>query len=159
VHQQNRPEMYQVSALPAVVIMVTVAMLPVGGWASFVGGGGRGTMVGGWSDIPVDNEGVKNASFFAVQQIQEESNSLYSLQLDAVLNARVQLVAGLNYNLTLHVATTNCRISSHLSSKHHNPSTCTETSAQTCQVIVYVVPWKDERTLVSFTCNSDDDYQ
>ncbi|KAM4599608.1 cystatin-C-like [Fundulus diaphanus] len=67
------------------------------------------TMVGGLSDIDVNNEGVQNALNFAVVQHNRKDNGVYLIQVAEVVKAQVQVVAGLKYVLTVKLEKTSCR--------------------------------------------------
>jgi len=68
--------------------------------------GDKAMRAGGWSDAPITDEWIRNAAEFAVKAKQEEmrkteTQKSASLKLVKILNAKQQVVAGMNYDLKL----------------------------------------------------------
>jgi len=58
-------------------------------------------MAGGWSAAPLQDEPVRRAATFAVQEQNRKTNA--HLRLLSIKHARMQVVAGVNYSLNLMV--------------------------------------------------------
>ncbi|KAL0222632.1 hypothetical protein RCL1_002486 [Eukaryota sp. TZLM3-RCL] len=58
-------------------------------------------MVGGFCSRNTSDEDVLTAAHFAVERLNDMSNSLHPHKLDSVLEASSQVVAGTNYSLLL----------------------------------------------------------
>lgn len=66
----------------------------------------RAQAVGGWSKVPVTDEGVVDASRFAVNAQQRAiaaAGNSETITLVKILNAQHQVVQGMNYRLALRV--------------------------------------------------------
>ncbi|MBS1795349.1 MAG: hypothetical protein JSS81_15945 [Acidobacteria bacterium] len=64
-----------------------------------------GPIAGGYGDTDVTDKGVVAAAKFAVKK--HYRNTKWNATLDAIKNAKVQVVAGLNYQLCLQISTRN----------------------------------------------------
>jgi len=107
-----------------------------------------GAVPGGWVSDDTNSTDVELAAEFAVSQIQIETNSLYTLILLKVLTAQSQVVAGINYQMTLRVGTTN-------SLAGQPPSSCRRiTHIQQCRVTVWYQAWRKPNTMIltAYTC-------
>lgn len=73
-----------------------------------------GPRPGGRTSIPTDDADLLKVVEFAVNDLNARSNSIYKFELKTIHRAEVQVVAGLNYYLTLelHVPQT-ARVSTH----------------------------------------------
>jgi len=108
-----------------------------------------GRTAGGWSSVNVTDQGVQNASMFAVSALAQQDNSLFLYQLGSILQASSQVVQGTNYNITLAVQLTNC------SSNSTSIQGCTATSQETCVMIVWYRSWMTPpMILTSSSCSS-----
>ncbi|XP_022048099.1 cystatin C (amyloid angiopathy and cerebral hemorrhage) [Acanthochromis polyacanthus] len=70
---------------------------------------GLGAIVGGFRNLEVDDEGMLNALNYAVVQHNRGTNDIYLSQAAEVLSARSQVVAGMNYVITVRMARTTCK--------------------------------------------------
>ncbi|XP_022244503.1 L-cystatin-like [Limulus polyphemus] len=68
-----------------------------------------GKRLGGWEDVDVEDEHVKNAAGFAVKEMSTRSNGLYHQKLVEIQEARRQVVSGWKFKLMLEVGTTSCK--------------------------------------------------
>jgi len=63
------------------------------------------------------------------------------------------VVAGMRYNITLKLGTTDCRIASHSRGVAQDLAACTTTKVEKCDVTVVEQVWQDPpRTLVEMKC-------
>eukprot|EP00762_Andalucia_godoyi_P004413 ANDGO_08158.mRNA.1 hypothetical protein len=62
-------------------------------------------MPGGRHPVDVNDEGVRAAAQFAIEQINQASNSFYKGSLHQVVSAETQVVSGLNYFLVVDMHT------------------------------------------------------
>ena len=90
------------------------------------------TLDGGYSAVAVDDAAVKEMASFALVALPSTNNSLTSLV--KILSASKQVVAGVNYNMSLQLmqGSSNTLI--------------------TCQVIVFDQVWTGTRELTSSVC-------
>lgn len=72
--------------------------LPTPGWPA---DSGNAPMAGGWSAAPLQDEPVRRAAAFAVQEQNRKTNA--HLRLLSIKHARIQVVAGVNYSMNLMV--------------------------------------------------------
>ncbi|KAK3607954.1 hypothetical protein CHS0354_006551 [Potamilus streckersoni] len=109
--------------------------------------------LGGYSNVDSTSPAVQAAAAFAVDAINNQSNSLYRQMLIEVVRAQQQVVAGINYKLLLSVG---------VSSTCRNDGTTgltllncpVDQRKQRCDVIVWDQPWRTPRyQLTSFKCN------
>jgi Aspartic acid proteinase inhibitor len=91
----------------------------------------RPVIVGGFSDISVDDEDVKKIAEFAVASMNERENS--KLKLVKITEAASQVVAGRNYKLKLELL---------------QP----DGDVRACEVIVFDQPWTNTRMLNQINC-------
>lgn len=64
--------------------------------------------LGGWKSLKTHDNGVQKASQFAAKSISDRSNSMNTLKMVHVHEAKRQIVAGIKYNVTFDVGHTNC---------------------------------------------------
>ncbi|KAK5612294.1 hypothetical protein CRENBAI_016282 [Crenichthys baileyi] len=110
----------------------------------------EGTMVGGRTDIEINNEGVQNALNFAVAQHNRGNNDVFLSQVAKVVKAQVQVVSGLKYFITVQMQKTSCRKGRAneqcdiLSKPANRPYRCT--------FIVWSRPWINDIRVVEEKC-------
>ncbi|TDH01104.1 hypothetical protein EPR50_G00176770 [Perca flavescens] len=112
---------------------------------------GLGGLVGGVSDVDINNEDMRNALNFAVVQHNRGSNDLYLSQVAEVVKAQRQVVAGMKYIITVRMAKTPCRKGSenevcgiYQDQEMARPYQCTFT--------VWSRPWLNEIQLLKEIC-------
>ncbi|ACD50838.1 cystatin, partial [Bracoviriform kariyai] len=71
------------------------------------------TFVGGKQQVPVDDEGVKEAAEIIMRKINEEYRGERALMLVAVEEAQCQIVSGIKYSLNLTVGESHCLKNDH----------------------------------------------
>ena len=65
-------------------------------------------IAGGWSDLDLNNESVKNVAHFAVDMYNKQSNAMNIHQLIAIKSAKSQVVSGRKFEIVFAVGETNC---------------------------------------------------
>ncbi|XP_034753446.1 cystatin C (amyloid angiopathy and cerebral hemorrhage) [Etheostoma cragini] len=112
---------------------------------------GSGGLVGGFSEVDVHDEGVRDALNYAVVQHNKGSNDLYLSQVAEVLKAQRQVVAGMKYIITVKMAKTPCR-------KGRENDVCdihqdrAKAQPYQCTFTVWNRPWLNEIQMVAETC-------
>ncbi|XP_032090268.1 cystatin-like [Thamnophis elegans] len=113
-------------------------------------------IVGGVSDVPVTNEGVKEAAAFAVEQYNKGSQNANYFKELTIVKAKAQVVEGMKYILTVEVGKTVCE-------KSNGPMTFSEIQEcelapqdqrekLTCDFQVWSRPWLKETQVVGSSC-------
>ncbi|KAM9848165.1 cystatin-like [Aulostomus maculatus] len=98
---------------------------------------GSMSLVGGFRDVDVNDERVKNALNFALVKHNNASNDMYLRQVSKVVSAQAQVVSGLKYVLTVELSRTTCR-------KSHATEVCDfheDPRPYTCTFTVWSRPW------------------
>lgn len=91
----------------------------------------RRQVTGGYRKANTDDLQVKEMANFAAAAIGEATNSRFAPDI-TVVSAETQIVSGKNYKMVIQLQT--------------------ETSTQTCRVVVYDQSWTKTRQLTSFDC-------
>ncbi|XP_015785521.1 cystatin-1 [Tetranychus urticae] len=65
-------------------------------------------LLGGWRDVDVDNQTVHLLSQMAINHRNSDEDTLYYRKLVNVESARMQVVSGLKYEVTLVIGETHC---------------------------------------------------
>ncbi|XP_031157915.1 cystatin C (amyloid angiopathy and cerebral hemorrhage) [Sander lucioperca] len=112
---------------------------------------GLGGLVGGFSDVDINNEGVRNALNYAVVQHNRGSNDMYLSQVAEVVKAQRQVVAGMKYVITVRMAKTPCRKGSEneVCAIHQDPAMA---RPYQCTFTVWSRPWINDIQLLKETC-------
>lgn len=76
----------------------------------------RGGLLGGWSPLDASSADAQAAGSCAISLLQSATNSMFKMALTAVVEGRVQVVAGRNYNLVVDTQLTTCYVSSETAS-------------------------------------------
>lgn len=90
--------------------------------------------VGGFTDIDVNDEQVQEMAKFATASLIGDSSNSVPVKLVSIVKARVQLVAGKNYEMTLQVS----------DGENADP--------YTCEVIIFDQPWTQTREVKKSFC-------
>nr|UPI48701.1 cystatin C [Oplegnathus fasciatus] len=108
-------------------------------------------MVGGYRDADVNDEGVQNALNFAVVEHNRRSNDMFLSQVQEVVKVQKQVVAGINYSITLRMAKTPCRKGSanEVCAIHQDPELA---QPYECTFTVWSRPWTSEIKLTKQIC-------
>ncbi|KAK5853809.1 hypothetical protein PBY51_014933 [Eleginops maclovinus] len=112
---------------------------------------GSAALVGGFTDIDVNDDGAQNALNFAVVEHNRQSNDMYLSQVAEVVGVKRQVVAGLKYIITVRMAKTPCRkgTANEVCAIHQDP---TEARPYQCEFTVLVVPWRSEIKMLKQKC-------
>ncbi|KAK1905935.1 Cystatin [Dissostichus eleginoides] len=108
-------------------------------------------MLGGYTNIDVNDEGAQNALNFAVVEHNKQSNSMFLSQVAEVVGVKRQLVAGLKYVITVRMGKTPCRkgTANEVCAIHQDPA---QALPYQCEFTVLVVPWRNETKMLEQNC-------
>ncbi|XP_076318633.1 L-cystatin-like [Tachypleus tridentatus] len=112
-----------------------------------------GKILGGWEDVDVEDENVKNAAVFAVEKLNTQSNGLYHQKLAGIHKAQRQLVSGWKFKLVLEVGTTSCKKNEVTFDNVKHCEINENELKQFCNVVVWVQLWNSHFELKEFECN------
>ncbi|KAL3050127.1 hypothetical protein OYC64_012216 [Pagothenia borchgrevinki] len=117
----------------------------------FAAGSSSPHMVGGYTNIDVNDEGAQNALNFAVVEHNKQSNSMFLSQVAEVVGMKRQLVAGLKYVITVRMGNTPCRkgTANEVCAIHQDPA---QALPYQCEFTVLVVPWRNETKMLGQKC-------
>ena len=90
--------------------------------------------LGGYKSADVNDPTIKDIAAFATAALTKSQKS-GQLKLIQIVKAETQVIAGVNYNLTLKLATVSSNSKSLI-----------------CQVIVFEQPWTNTREVTQSTC-------
>ncbi|MEQ2200870.1 hypothetical protein XENOCAPTIV_004188 [Xenoophorus captivus] len=110
----------------------------------------EGAMVGGLTDIEINNEGVQNALDFAVAQHNRGTNDVFLSQAAKVVKAQVQVVSGLKYFITVQMEKTSCRKGR--ANEQCDPLDKPANRPYQCTFIVWSRPWINDIRLIEEKC-------
>ncbi|XP_034082881.1 cystatin C (amyloid angiopathy and cerebral hemorrhage) isoform X2 [Gymnodraco acuticeps] len=112
---------------------------------------GSSTMVGGYINIDVNDEGAQNALNFAVVEHNKQSNNMFLSQVAEVVGVKRQLVAGMKYVITVRMGNTPCRkgTANEVCAIHQDPA---QALPYQCEFTVLVVPWRNETRMLGQKC-------
>ncbi|XP_077312681.1 cystatin-C-like [Lithobates pipiens] len=130
-------------ASQAVIISGVLCALLSLGWAG---------MPGGWSAADKNSEEVKEIAEFSVSQYNLQSNDDSVYGMISLKRAREQVVAGMNYELTLVLGNTACKKSEDYINKPCPLLTGSKLKKRKCVFKVYDIPWQSKRTLTGKQC-------
>ncbi|XP_061601026.1 cystatin C (amyloid angiopathy and cerebral hemorrhage) [Cololabis saira] len=108
-------------------------------------------LVGGFTDVDVNDERVQNAMNFAVAQHNRKLNDMYLRQVVEVVKAKSQVVAGMKYVITVKMARSSCRKNSanEECSNHADPA---QAMPYQCTFTVWSRPWLSDIQLLNEKC-------
>lgn len=106
-------------------------------------------ILGGWKDVDVNDDDVKEVAKGAVELLSARSNSMYKSKLVTLKSAQVQLVNGLLYKFTLDVGTSECR----KGDDNKQLEECDVTEIQECNLKFWVQPWTNMKNLTEISCS------
>lgn len=113
---------------------------------------GRRGIPGGYQEGDKTSPKVKEIADFAIKSMDSLSEDPRVRIVKAVEKAETQVVAGVNYRLTLTVHWTTCLKADEVENVSSCPSDPNEAPV-TCTVIVYDVPWTNTRRVTEAACN------
>uniref|UniRef100_V5IBS5 Putative tick cistatins 1 n=1 Tax=Ixodes ricinus TaxID=34613 RepID=V5IBS5_IXORI len=79
-----------------------------------------------------------------------QANKAYYDTVEEVLEAQTQVVAGINYKLTLKVAESVCEIASQYTKEACTPKP--DAVRKTCTTVIYEKVWENKKSVSSFSC-------
>nr|XP_050037667.1 salivary cystatin-L-like [Dermacentor andersoni] len=110
-------------------------------------------LVGGWTRQNVgDNALFEELAHFAVSR-QVGDREFFDTVLELV-DVQTQVVAGTNYRIKFKTAESTCRVTETYSKELCLPKSREEVK-DTCSAVIYDVPWLNERSVSSFTCEGN----
>nr|AGW80658.1 cystatin 2b [Rhipicephalus microplus] len=113
-------------------------------------GAARSVLVGGWHRQSVgDNAMFEELAHFAISR-QVGDREYFDTVLELV-DVETQVVAGTNYRIKFKVGESTCRVTETYTKEACVPQS-RETVKDTCTAVIYDVPWLNERSVSSFTC-------
>lgn len=105
---------------------------------------------GGWHRHSVgDNALFEELAHFAISR-QVGDREYFDTVLELV-DVESQVVAGTNYRIKFKVGESTCRVTERYTKEACVPQS-RETVKDTCTAVIYDVPWLNERSVSSFTC-------
>jgi cathepsin F len=112
---------------------------------------------GGWSYADPDDENVQKAARLAVNEYEKRTDSMFTSQLVKITKAETQVVAGINYRVTVEIGFTNCR----KNAIRDPDSSCQTQQRQSCTFVVWEQSWLDHIEVTDTKCGSikSNDYQ
>ena len=116
--------------------------------AQFSGNRGSRPVMGGWKERSIEDEDVMEAATFFLDEFRNTENSPYYIRLGKIEKAESQVVAGMNYKLTLNLEHTGCPVQETQDFKDE----CDTTFIHKCQARIFVQPWRNVRRLHSYRC-------
>ncbi|XP_053451787.1 cystatin-C-like [Nycticebus coucang] len=135
---------------PRAVLLLLAAALAV----SSVTSAKAQRLIGGFMDADVNEEGVRHALDFAMSEYNKASNDMYHSRALRVVGARKQVVAGMNYDLTVEIGRTTCTKSQPKLDDcpfHEQPHLKRK---MLCSFQIYSVPWLGTMTMTKSSCQN-----
>ncbi|XP_077330714.1 cystatin-D-like [Lithobates pipiens] len=108
-------------------------------------------IVGGWGPADKNSQDVQAIAKFCVSEYNKQSNGNYLAKMISLEDASQQVVAGMNYNLTLVLVQTNCIKDGKITTSCNKPST-SKCDIDKCVCLVYDALREKKRTLSSLKC-------
>ncbi|XP_018409463.1 PREDICTED: cystatin-2-like [Nanorana parkeri] len=109
-------------------------------------------LLGGWETANKNSKMVKEIAAFSVSQYNLQSNERFLSKIISVLDAKQQVVAGMNYELTILLGNTACKKGKNYMNKPCPLLTGSKLKKVKCIFTVYDIPWENERTLEGKQC-------
>ncbi|XP_072145299.1 cystatin-2-like [Dermacentor andersoni] len=111
---------------------------------------GPAGLVGGWKKHSITEKPVfEELAHYAISQ-QVGDREYFDTVLELV-DVDTQVVAGTNYRIKFKVAESTCRVTESYSREVCLPKS-RESVKDVCTAVIYDVPWLNERSVTSFTC-------
>ncbi|NXP71795.1 CYT protein, partial [Ramphastos sulfuratus] len=123
--------------------------------AATVQGSEYGPLVGAPVTINADDndEGLRKALDFAMEQYNKASNDRYSSRVVRIISAQKQIVAGVNYIMEVEIARTTCQKPAADLQNCALPSSPQLAKHTICKFVVYTVPWLNKNELLKSECH------
>jgi len=101
-------------------------------------------LVGGWTDLNVEDENVKNLTLLALDRYNKQTNSINLKQLVRIKSAKAQLVSGRKFAITFTIGETLCSKNG-IQKRSAKECPITNTSTiETCSVVIWQRAWLKE---------------
>ncbi|KAG1665029.1 Kininogen-1 [Nymphon striatum] len=108
-------------------------------------------MSGGWATVSKNNKYVQSAATFVVNKISDGTNSMYKMKLAGISSAQEQVVAGMNYKMTVYAAFTMCRKGKETDLSQCRWNTNMKDGALKCEIEIYQ-DLKQQMSLTKRSC-------
>uniref|UniRef100_A0A1W7RAP8 Cysteine peptidase n=1 Tax=Hadrurus spadix TaxID=141984 RepID=A0A1W7RAP8_9SCOR len=112
------------------------------------------TATGEWEQICKDCEKTKQLAVYSTEHISFVSNSIFHRKLIEILDAKKQVVAGLQYELRLIIGETLCQKDSISFNEAQNCSLRNPEFVDTCTVTVWEKAWLNSTKINNFMCSA-----
>ncbi|ELU07930.1 hypothetical protein CAPTEDRAFT_222628, partial [Capitella teleta] len=110
-------------------------------------------LIGGEGTADPEEEGVKAAAAFAVEELNARSNSLFRTILSDVTHVTRQTVAGIRYKMAIVISQSSCKNSKKNRGKTVKDCPLKNGKSNECSVVVLDQSWMTPRfTLVEYNC-------
>ncbi|XP_018112653.1 cystatin-like 1 [Xenopus laevis] len=110
-------------------------------------------MLGGWHNMPLDSKTVKRLQGFVEESHNRESNSEYWYKIKEVLSAKMQVVNGFNFDISLILEPTGCLKNDMDSDKECLVMSLPGQKVEECQIEIYEPIPKFVPEIKSKSCN------
>ncbi|XP_078591933.1 kininogen-1-like [Branchiostoma floridae x Branchiostoma japonicum] len=110
-----------------------------------------GGLAGGLHPTDTNSPKVLEIAAFAVDTINDQSNSMYLSKLVHIHSASTQVVAGINYHLELEIGATTCSKGDSVSLEDCDIDQ--NGRVEICMVTVFDQSWTGTREVISMTCS------
>nr|DBA17107.1 TPA: hypothetical protein GDO54_002602 [Pyxicephalus adspersus] len=107
---------------------------------------------GGWRAADKNSPTIWEMAAFSVSQYNLQSNQNVVAKMITLQDAQEQVVAGMNYKLTLVLGDTACKKSEKYMIKACPLLTDEKLNKTRCDFIVYDIPWENKRSLTKKEC-------
>lgn len=110
----------------------------------------RPKLAGGWQKANKSSPAIQEAAQKATVHLESARNSAKAYRLVEVINAKQQVVAGMNYNITLKIGRTDCSRNTQT-----NLADCPFVTTQKCKVTVWVRAWLNSSQVTHSDCEKE----
>ncbi|KAJ8361483.1 hypothetical protein SKAU_G00180080 [Synaphobranchus kaupii] len=108
--------------------------------------------VGGYSDANPNDPAVKNALQYAIAQYNSNNKDMFISQVSRIIKVEQQVVAGVNYKITVEMSRTSCKKGEEKAcSTHEDPAIG---KPYECTFLVYTRAWENYMELTKTTCQT-----
>ncbi|CAO3648852.1 unnamed protein product [Cunninghamella blakesleeana] len=118
----------------------------------FIGFVFAATVPGGWTSYDTNDEGVKNATAYAVEEFNKKPNGNYKYKLTKIVQAEGQVVAGINYRVKFVIGLTTCE--KKLVSNNCPFAKGRKKKLQLCEATIYERPWENYMEVIDLYCRN-----
>lgn len=111
---------------------------------------GQRPLLGGWRPVNVTSSIVQEVGRKAVTHLEAVKNTAMGYRLHRILSGKSQIVSGVNYNLLLMIAQTDCTRSSGV-----NLESCQAVKVQRCNVTIHVPLQQQPTQMMNYNCGQE----